>query len=307
VSDQAGPRLRWLEISVEVDREAIDDVAVLFGRHCQGGAVVEDRPPDIAREPTQRATIKGYLAESDSETARKLEIALLLLSDSAPISEPRVRMLEPEDWADSWKAYFPVRHVGRSLVIVPTWQTYAPQPGERIIRLDPGMAFGTGLHPTTRLCLMAMERCLEPGWRVLDVGTGSGILAIAGALLGARSVDALDVDPVAVTVASANARLNGVSSLIRVTRATLGEVPDPEVRQHVETGYDLVVSNILAETISLMAPHLARAVRSGGVVIASGILSTKAEMVTQALSAHGLAVTDQLQEEDWVALVARLP
>jgi len=143
------PDNRWVEISVEVEREAVDDLVSLLGRYCTGGAVVEDRPAPISQEPTTRATVKGFLPVWDAETLRKLEVALLLLGKVSPISEPRVRVLEPEDWAYSWRAFFPPQHIGQHTVVVPTWHEYTPQPGEVILHLDPGMAFGTGLHATT--------------------------------------------------------------------------------------------------------------------------------------------------------------
>jgi ribosomal protein L11 methyltransferase len=295
------PQKRWLEISVEAGRECVDDVVNFLGRYCVGGAVVEDRPDEKAR--AGRVTVKGFLPIWDQETCRRLEIALLLLGKASPISEPRITSLEPEDWAESWKAFFPPQHIGAHTVIVPTWHEYAPKPGEVVMRLDPGMAFGTGLHASTRLCLVAVERLLQPGMSVLDVGTGSGILAISAALQGAESAQAIDIDPVAVEVARENVRLNGVEATVHVERATLGESASGEVPLHAAGDYDLVLANILAEVITAMAPAIARALRIGGTFIGSGIISEKAEGVVCALRDAGLVLDERLQEDDWVALI----
>lgn len=292
---------RWVEISVDAKREAVDDLAALLDRYCTGGAVVEDLPGDAA----QRTLVKGFLPVWDEDTRCKLETALLLLSRVAPISEPRTRVLEPQDWAESWKAFFPPQHIGRHTVIVPTWHHYGPAPGEVIVRLDPGMAFGTGLHASTRLCLAAIERYLRPGARVLDVGTGSGILAIAAALQGASTVDAIDVDPVATRVATDNVALNGVDDRVRVALGTVGGGGHHLVPRHSETGYDLVLANILAEVIIELAAGLAAATRAGGLLVASGIIADRANGVAAALEGVGIQPVEREQEGDWVALVGQ--
>ncbi|MHB1294909.1 MAG: 50S ribosomal protein L11 methyltransferase [Anaerolineae bacterium] len=293
---------RWVEIGVEADHNAIDDLVGLLGRYCSGGAVVEDVPDRRPTLPAGTVTVKGFLPEWDHETLRKLEIALLLLSRNSGISEPHIRVLEPEDWAESWKAYFKPLRIGNRNVIVPTWHTYAAQPGDIIIRLDPGMAFGTGLHASTRLCMVAIERLLQPGMRVLDVGTGSGILAISSALQGAAEVMAMDSDAVAVEVARFNTTLNGVDKVVHVERGTLGGDAPADVPRIVADSYDLLLINILAEIIIAMAKEVAAALRPGGFVAASGIINTKAEEVAAALEANGIVIDERILEEDWVAL-----
>ena len=295
---------RWVEISVESDRGEVDDIVGFMNRYCAGGAVIEERAPALGQPQGARVVVKGFLPEWDEETLRKLEIALLLLGKTSPLSEPRITTLEPEDWAESWKAYFPPLHVGESIVIVPTWRTYQPQDGEQVILLDPGMAFGTGLHATTRLCLVALERVALAGQRVLDVGTGSGILAIAAALQGATFVQAIDNDPVAVAVAQDNVTLNRVDAVVQVGHGTLGTA-SPRVHEHVGRNYDVVLANILAEVIVEMAPAIPAALSDSGVLIASGIIEEKADLVAHALAQAGLRVDERPQEDDWVALIAR--
>ena len=300
------PTNTWIEISVQADRDAVDDIVGVLGRHCQGGAVVEDIAPELGEPPSDRVTIKGFIPVWDTDTQQKLEIALLLLSRNSRISEPRLRTLEPEDWTESWKAFFPPQHIGNHTVVVPTWHRYDPEPGEMIIHLDPGMAFGTGLHATTRLCLIAVESMVRNGQRVLDVGTGSGILSISAAHHGATSIDAIDTDSVCVQVTQENAVLNKVDDRIIVKRGTLGN-PPPGVPLHTAKGYDCLLVNILAEIIIGMADGIAQAIRSQGQFVASGIISEKAGLVVEALEANGLIVDETLTEGDWVALVGHRP
>ncbi|MCE5259756.1 MAG: 50S ribosomal protein L11 methyltransferase [Chloroflexi bacterium] len=289
---------RWIELSVEAEKTAIDDLVILFNRYCSGGAVVEERPE-------ARAVVKGYLPEWERETAQKLEIALLLLGQVASITKPVVRLMAPEDWTESWKAYFEPQHIGQHTVIVPTWREYTPLPGEMVILLDPGMAFGTGLHATTRLCLAALERYIRPGMHALDVGTGSGILSIAMAKQGAALIDAIDTDSVAVHVAQDNFRLNGATQA-NAAQATLLTAETPaEISIHSGSGYDLVTINIFADVIIAMSHALADVLQSGGTLIASGIIASRADDVALALQQTGFELSERQQEDDWVALIAR--
>jgi len=288
---------RWIELSVEAEKTAVDDLVILFSRYCSGGAVVEERPD-------ARAVVKGYLPEWENETAQKLEIALLLFGQVASITKPLVRLMAPEEWTESWKAYFEPQHIGQHTVIVPTWREYLPRPNEIVILLDPGMAFGTGLHASTRLSLTAIERYIQPSMRALDVGTGSGILSIAMAKQGVTEIDAIDNDSVAVHVAQDNFKLNEVTQA-RVFQATL-RTPEPtDIPLHDADGYNLITVNIFAEVIIAMSTALASALASKGTLIASGIVADKADDVAAALQQVGLTILERQQEDDWVALVAQ--
>lgn len=289
---------RWIEISVETERTAIDDLVNLFSRYCSGGAVVEERPDS-------RAVVKGYLPEWESSKAQTLEIALLLFSKVVSITSPVVRTLAPEDWTESWKTYFEPQHIGQHIVIVPTWRQYVSQPGEVTIFLDPGMAFGTGLHASTRLCLEAIERYAKPGMHALDVGTGSGILTIAMAKHGVQDIVAIDTDSVAVHVAQGNFKLNGITQAVAI-QATLQTADSPtDIPIHTDTGYDLVTINIFADVIMAMTAALHHALKQGGIVIASGIISAKGDEVSCALQQSGFTILERQQEDDWSAIIAR--
>jgi ribosomal protein L11 methyltransferase len=290
----------WLEISIagldeREDREAIEKVVELFNRWGQGGAVIELPVPPIS--PSQNV-VKTYLPAGDADRLHRLEEELAPLRRLYGIPAPRLRYLGRADWAEAWKEQYRVSHIGRRLVVRPSWLSYTPQPGEVVLTLDPGMAFGTGLHASTRLCLAALERHLRPGDTLLDVGTGSGILAIAAARLGAGTVLALDVDPLAVGVARENVALNGVAGVVEVRQGSLPVEPPG--------GWDVIAVNILAETIAQMAPALAAHLATGGLLIASGIIASRQQLVSAALAAQGLVPVEQQREGDWLALVTRL-
>ncbi|MCL5111027.1 MAG: 50S ribosomal protein L11 methyltransferase [Chloroflexi bacterium] len=294
--------MRWLELSCQADREAAEAVSELFARHGRG-VVVEDvdvLDGEVVADPDSPVTLRTYLPLDDSAAAKRLEIqkGLWILGMLRQVGDLTERELAEADWAEAWKAHFYVHRVGRRLVIKPSWREYEPKPGDAIVELDPGMAFGTGLHPTTRLCLQALEDLVVPGQSVLDLGTGSGILAIAAARLGARSVLALDTDPVAVDAATANVAANGLSQTVTVAAGTL---PQAEPQIH----YDLVVANIIARVIVELAPALAAALRPGGTLIASGVLAERGSEVAAALARARLVLAERRQSGDWLALLAR--
>lgn len=296
----------WIEIIVaglgeEEDREAIEELTRLFDQHGQGGAVVEqpfagEGEGSAAGQPV---SVKTYLPPGDAERLHLLEEGLSRLRQLYAIPKPQLRRLGQDDWAEAWKAHYRVQHIGRRLVIRPSWLSYTPQPDELVLTLDPGMAFGTGLHSTTRLCLEALERRLRPGDSLLDVGTGSGILAIAAARLGAGTVLALDIDPLAAQVARENVAINGVAGVVEVAEGSLPGEPT--------TAWDVVVANILAQVIAQMAPALAAHLKPGGLLISSGIVASQEQPVCSALSTQGLTLVERRQEEDWLALTHTRP
>ena len=306
--------MQWLEVSLTVSGEAAEAVADVLTRFAPDGvaleaARIEQSPDSETAQPAGDVIVRAYLEAGEGlETRRaQLEEALWHLGQLLPLPEPAYRPVAEADWAESWKANYQVVRVGRQLVIVPAWLDPALGSGDIAIRLDPGMAFGTGTHPSTQLCLKAIERHLAPGQRMLDIGTGSGILAIAAVKLGASRVLALDIAPEAVRVTRENAAANDVAGGIEVTQASLPEVLRGDFGpEWLST--PLVVANILASIITPMLEQgLADVVAPGGLLIVSGILDTQAYRIIAALETHGLILAAQEQSEDWVAFIARKP
>ncbi|HEX6506658.1 MAG TPA: 50S ribosomal protein L11 methyltransferase, partial [Chloroflexota bacterium] len=217
--------------------------------------------------------------------------------DLAPVGSLQRHYIDEEDWANAWKEHFQPLKVGR-IVIKPTWREWQAQPDELVVELDPGMAFGTGLHPTTRLMLSALQTRVRPDMRVLDLGTGSGILAIPSAMLGA-DVTALDTSEVAVEVARENVAANSMSGRIRVDRGSIDALAGEQ--------YDLVLANIIASVLSDLAPRLASALRPGGELLASGIIEERADVVRDAFTEAGLVLTHQESDGDWWLIAACAP
>jgi len=296
--EQQEAKMEWWEISVSADGEAAEAISEFFNRLTPGCVVLEVFP-DLSPSAVR---VKTYFpADTTSQALRlRLEEGLWFLSRLYPIPPPTWTRLGPTDWLEAWKSSFGIQHVGHRLVIRPSWLEYQTQEGEVVITLDPGQAFGTGLHPTTRLTLRGLETRLQPGDRVLDLGTGSGILAIAAARLGAAEVWALDIDPAAVAVARENVAINGVADVVRVEQGTVGETPSG---WPVSPNFDLVLVNILAETIvDLLDRGLVEWLRPAGTIVTSGILAERRSLVTAALENHGFIVDQEWLEGDWIAL-----
>ncbi len=310
----------WLEISVTTDSEAAEAIVELFNRYSRGGTAVETPVDCFEHElasvpPPAQVVVKAYLPVNGAveELRRHLEEGLWHLGQVYPIPEPVVRRLAEEDWAEAWKRQYHLQRIGQRMVIVPAWEAYTPMPDEVVIRLEPGMAFGTGLHPTTRLCLQALEKHLVPGGQVLDVGTGSGVLAIAAAKLGAQRVLAMDADLTAVGVARENVAMNGVAAQVAVLHGTLpgiNAVPLHFVAgsslELLDTGqFDLILINILAPVIIAAAPELAARLAPDGCVVAAGLIESQERDIVDALRLAKLRVVERVQVQDWVTLVAR--
>ncbi len=297
--------MKWLELSIRTTPEYVEPLSELFRRYGEGGVVVEeegDWDPDNepgAPEPPTSVVVRTYLPLDATATHRRgmIDVGVRLVSLLRPMDGLQERVLDEAEWEAAWKSHFTLLRVGNCLVIKPTWLDYSPEAGEKVVELDPGMAFGTGHHPTTRMCLEELERHVVPGSRVLDLGTGSGILAIAAAKLGAASVFALDVDPAAIKAASANIRHNRVS---RKVRLSLGTLPNPNV---TPASFDVVVANITARGITEVAGPLAEALAPKGVAIASGIIRERQAEAETALQ-QVISVRERRYDGDWVTLVA---
>lgn len=304
--------MAWLEVSLTVGGEAAEAVADVLSRFAPEGVALEatrfEQSPDCeTAQPAGEVIVRAYLPEEPGldATRAQLEEALWHLGQILPLPAPAYRPVAETDWSESWKVNFQPVRVGRRLMIVPAWLDPELAPSDIAIRLDPGMAFGTGTHPSTQLCLLAIERHLTPGSHMLDLGTGSGILAIAAVRLGASSVLALDIAPEAVRVARENALANGVAEMVQVAKASLPEVLAGQFGpQWLST--PLVVANILASIIiAMLEQGLASTVALGGLLVLSGILDTQAYMVIAAIETAGLTLVAQERMEDWVALIAR--
>lgn len=295
--------MKVIELAARADAESAEALAAVWNEYAYGGAVIEQVVTPEQGETLDAArpfTVRAFLLQDETldEKRRAIERAVWAFGMLRPVGELQVRELAEEDYAQAWKKFYTILHVGARTVIKPSWLKYAPQPGEIVIELDPGMAFGTGLHPTTRLCLAALEKYVSPGDEILDVGTGSGILAIASAKLGARWVDARDIDPIAVETAHKNAAASDLSDKIQVTRSSV----TIEAQAHL---YDMVVANIFADTIAELAPAIVQHLKSTGIVIASGILVERAHLVEDAMRAQNMTLTEKQQEDDWLVMVYR--
>jgi ribosomal protein L11 methyltransferase len=300
----------WLELAIEADTEAVEAVSEILARVASGGVSVEPAFELVEEglgariDPSRPATIRAYVPARDPAAAEaaaravERDLGHLQAFGLRPIGDLRTRLVDEADWAEAWKAHFPVIRVGRRIVVKPTWRRHRAEPGDVVIALDPGMAFGTGLHPTTRLCLLGLEAIADraeglAGARVVDVGSGSGILSIAAARLGASDVLAIDIDPIAVESTEANARRNRVGGRIR---ARLGSLPTGEPPA------DLVLANLIASLLVRLASALAATTKPGGRWLASGIFRDREAEVVEAFGAAGLRTTDRWGEDDWVAL-----
>jgi len=306
--------MNWLEVAVHVPHEGVEMVSNIFDEIGAGGVAIEDPaliskyidaniwdhyefPPEVLNRPVP--VVKAYLPEGP-ELADKLaelqeRLTGLPLEDIPAVETKRVA---EEDWATAWMTYYKPLEIGRRLAVKPSWETYTPPDDRIVLELDPGMAFGCGNHPTTTMCMEFLEGIMEGGETVADVGTGTGILAITAAKLGAAQVLAVDLDEVAVKVARENVQLNGVQDKIEVLHGNLLD----KVSQPV----DLVIANIVANVIIILAPDVRRILKPGGHFITSGIIRFRAEEVKEKLEQAGFTVLARKEDGEWVSYLSVL-
>lgn len=299
-----------LEIAVEdTDRAAaIANMAVPYGIYIEDYSDLEQGARDIARidlideellaRDRTRALIHLYISPEDNPAEAAAYLRERLTAEGIR-HELAAQQVKEEDWANGWKQYFKPLPVGERLLIRPTWEEAGDPGGRQVLSIDPGMAFGTGGHDTTRLVLETLEELVFPGAELLDVGCGSGILSIAALLLGAARTVGVDIDPLAVKTAEENGRLNGFAPPRYVVKAG-------DLARDVEGVYDVVAANIVADAIIALSPQAPRFLKPGGVYVMSGIIDTREEEVLTALERSGLRLTGRKERKGWLCLTARL-
>ncbi len=297
--------MQWLELSVDAPAEFVEPLSHIFHRYGHDGVAMEELGgfnPDEGEVPPDpnHVRVTTYLPIDSTTKSRRggIDVGVALVSHLCPISPLKERVVEEEDWEQAWKRHFHVLHIGERMVVVPTWREYVASESDIVIGLDPGMAFGTGHHPTTRMCMVLLEEFCTPEMRVLDVGCGSGILSIVAAKLGVASVVGVEIDEVAARSAAANITDNGVDGIVTVYQGTLTKSLIPT------DGFDLVVANVSGKVVSELAVDMIGALRPGGRIIASGILDARQESVRQALASAGAVIESGVIDGDWIALVA---
>lgn len=301
---------QWVEVSLQVDGEAAEAIAQELQKWCHQGVSIEQADIEAGNyddgevPPAESLIVRGYFPNDvDGEEKRfQIERTLSYLNMMLPMPQPQWKIVADEDWADAWKKHYKPVRLGERILVRPLWIDVELRDSDIEIALDPGMAFGTGTHPTTQLCLEALERMVTSGIDVLDLGCGSGILSIAAAKLGATKVIGIDIDQLAVDATIENAQQNGVADKIKAHRGGLDTVITSARR------YDLVVVNILAKIIIAMCDEkLGETVRPGGKAIFSGVIESQTEAVEEALRKTGLEPTARYQQGDWMLIEAQRP
>ena len=311
-------QVKWSELSIHTTNEAVEPISNILHEAGASGVVIEDSGDlckvrenefgeiyelDPSDFPVDGVIIKAYLPVTSflGETVEEIKLAITNLVNfdiNIGANEVSISEVNEEEWATAWKKYYHPVKISNRFTIVPTWEIYKPvDSDELIIELDPGMAFGTGTHPTTVMSLQALEKYMAEDSTVIDVGTGSGVLAIGAAMLGAKHVHALDLDEVAVRSAKLNVKLNKVQDHVEVVQGNLLDT--------VKEPAEIVVANILAEIIMTFIDDAHRVVQPNGYFIASGIIETKKEEVKTALEKAGFVIEEVMMMEDWVTIISR--
>lgn len=298
----------WLEVSLIVSGELAEAVTEVLARFAPGGVAVESTAiqasADEYGEPVGPMRVCAYLPINDQleEVRQKLEEALWFLGRIQELPEPTFTIIEEQNWMQAWKQHYRPIEIGEKLLVLPAW-VEAPETARIPLRIDPGMAFGTGTHPTTQLSLVLLEKYLQPGDTLLDIGCGSGILAIAGRKLGAAAAYGVDIDPASVEIARQTAADNATNEQLLFEA---GSVTDVRQGMFPASQAPVVIANILTHIlIQLLDEGMADLLVPGGVLLLSGILEEKLAEMQAALEQHGLEVCEQLMIEDWVGLAVR--
>ena len=318
--------MKWLEITVYTTDEGIDTVcAALNGAGIMGLSIEESREKayaflreaaifwdfaDMDRIGTDTPCVKGYVADCPEnlptvEAAKAAIERLKTMEHSADLGTllTTVVTVDDEDWANNWKQYYKPLPIGSRLLVLPSWEA-RPETDRIVLKLDPGMAFGTGAHHTTRMCLEFLEKTVKPGDTMLDLGCGSGILSIAARLLGAAKATAVDIDPIAESIAYENAEMNGIGR--DGYEVLIGNVlSDTRLQKQIAGRYPVVAANIVADVIIALAPIARPLVAPGGVFLVSGIIDERVDEVVNALNKSGFSVSEHSRAEGWNAFLCR--
>lgn len=305
--------MKWCEISIQTSHEAVELIAEIFRDLGASGVVIED--PELVNDyitsgkwdytdipiakETEVVVEKAYLPVNGELEGRikTLQQEIKALASRGVNTAPAVLTtaeLQDEDWSDTWKQYFHTEKPGERVVIKPTWEEYAPQGDEVVIELDPGAAFGTGTHATTSMCIRQLEKLVKPGMTVFDVGTGSGILSIISAKLGAKNIQAVDYDDYVLKIVEENLEQNNVQEIISVAQSDL--------MQNVHGKAELVIANIIADIIIRLFDQLDEHLEQGGTLLTSGIIEDRIEDVLAAAEKHGYGVVERLENKGWACI-----
>ena len=305
--------MKWCEISIQTSHEAVELIAEIFRDLGASGVVIED--PELVNDyitsgkwdytdipiakETEVVVEKAYLPVNGELEGRiqTLQQEIKALESRGVNTAPAVLTtaeLQDEDWSDTWKQYFHTEKPGERVVIKPTWEEYAPQGDEVVIELDPGAAFGTGTHATTSMCIRQLEKLVKPGMTVFDVGTGSGILSIISAKLGAKNIQAVDYDDSVLKIVEENLEQNNVQDIIFVAQSDL--------MQNVHGKAELVIANIIADIIIRLFDQLDEHLEQGGTLLTSGIIEDRIEDVLAAAEKHGYGVVERMENKGWACI-----